>query len=479
MKKILTLFSIAFSLQLPAQNVGIGITIPLEKLHVAGNIKTDTIKPNAMLLTPNAGLGKVLTSDIAGNASWQNNIVAPGNTGFGVWGDCATNGNISEYNPVADTPGDSLAFFGHSVAVSGNYAIVGAYQDDIGAGNDQGSASFYKYNGGTWVFMQKITDVTGAANDFFGYSVSISGNYAIVSALQDDIGANTDQGSVSIYQFNGSSWVFMQKITDATGAAGDVFGTRVSISGTYAVVGATADDVGANTDQGSASIYRYNGSSWVLMQKITDASGAAGDFFGFSVSISGNYVAIGIPFDDVGANANQGSESIYQYNGSNWVFMQKITDPSGDVNDNFGYSVAVSGNCTVAGAYADDGNNADQGSASIYQYSGSNWTLMQKITDGSGAAGDFFGFSVSISGNYIILGAPEDKIGINTGQGSASIYLRVGLGWQKLQYVTDPAGYNGDSFGNVVAIDGSTKIFLIGAESYATGSGKVVFGKIN
>ena len=107
MKKKFILIHIfsAMSYLAAAQNVGIGTNTPGERLEVIGNIKADTIKPNAVKLILNAGAGKVLTSDAAGNANWQTNTVAAGNSGFGVWGDCATNGNISAYNPVVDTSG--------------------------------------------------------------------------------------------------------------------------------------------------------------------------------------------------------------------------------------------------------------------------------------------------------------------------------------------------------------------------------------
>ena len=185
MKKITMLLAIIIFViaNTHAQNVGIGTTAPTEKLEVVGNIKADTLKPNALKFISNAGTGKILTSDAAGNASWQ----AGGSVGFGPWGDCSMNA-ISEYNPVADTTGATSDNFGRSISISGSYAIVGADGDDVGANTNQGSASIYQYNGTNWVLMQKITDATGAANDFFGFSVSISGSYAIVGAYRDDVG---------------------------------------------------------------------------------------------------------------------------------------------------------------------------------------------------------------------------------------------------------------------------------------------------
>ncbi|MBL0335526.1 MAG: FG-GAP repeat protein [Chitinophagaceae bacterium] len=277
---------------------------------------------------------------------------------------------ISEYNPVADPAGETVDHFGFSVSISGNFAIIGTPYDDL----TKGSASIYQYNGSNWVFMQKLTDATGVSGDLFGNSVSISGNYAIAGAPYATNGGNIYQGAVCIFQFNGSNWVLMQKITDPAGAAGDLFGSSVSVSGIYTVIGAVGDDE-LTADQGSASVYIYNGSSWLFMQKITDATGASTDFFGTSVSVSNNYIVIGAPSDVVGTNNYQGSASIYQYNGSSWVLMQKITDAGGAANDNFGSSVSISGNYVVMGAYYD---NAGQGSVSFYQYNGSSWVLMQK-----------------------------------------------------------------------------------------------------
>jgi hypothetical protein len=271
----------------------------------------------------------------------------------------------------------------------------------------------------------------------------------------------------------------MQKLTDATGSTSDYFGRSVSISGNYAIVGAWGDDVGANTDQGSASIFQFNGTSWVLMQKITDATGDGFDYYGGTVSISGNYAIVGSLLDDE-ALTEQGSASIYRYNGTNWVLMQKLVDATGDTNDEFGFSVSISGNYAVVGARSDDvGANFNQGSASIYRYDGSNWVLMQKISDAAGDSGDEFGYSVYISGNYMLVGAHFDNVALNLQQGASNIYFRVGNGWNKLQYVTDPYGSTGDFFGSAVCMDGITKRFVIGAVGYGSSGGKILFGKIN
>lgn len=491
MKKILiTAFAVYTCSAAYTQNVGIGTTSPSEKLHVAGNIKADTLKPNAIKLVPNAGAGKILTSDAGGNASWQTSNASTngGNMGYGVWSSCDVNGNISEYIPGVDPTAEFGDALGVSVAISGNYSIAGAPNDDISTNIDQGSASIFQFNGTSWVFMQKLTDATGAANDQFGISVSISGSYAIVGAWQDVIGANVAQGSVSIYHLTGATWVLMQKITDAAGAAGDGFGYSVSISGSRAIVGAMLDDVAANSNQGSACIYQFNGTSWVLMQKITDAAGAANDRFGYSVSISGSNALIGAPgydLDLAGGYTDFGNAPIFQFNGSSWVLTQRISDGNGLKGDWFGVSVSIDGNYAIVGAYQanlTNQSNPDQGAAVIFRYDGSSWVFVQRMNNMEGMPYDKYGNSVSISGDYAIVGIFNHDAGNNVAQadvGAAAIYRRMGALWQRIQFLTDPGANATDWFGFSVAVDGTSKRIVIGAINYANSSGKVVFGKLN
>jgi FG-GAP repeat len=464
--------------------VGINnITNPAATLHVGGGMKIqDTLNAGGdiniegkLKINGNTGAAnQVLVSKGAGaSQTWENiNSIANGSgaVGFGTWGDCSMNG-ISEYNPVADTSGALNDLFGHSVSISGNYAIIGACKDDDIAGNGRGSASIFKYNGINWVFMQKITDATGTGYDDFGNAVSISGNYAIVGARFDDGPAGENQGSASIYQLIGGTWVLMQKIRDVNGSPDDYFGWSVSISDNKVIVGAPNDDAGILTNRGSASIYQLSGGTWVLMNKITDATGATDDNFGWSVSISGNYVIVGAPHDDGAIGANQGSVCIYQLSGGTWALMNKITDVAGGATDCFGSSVSISGNCVIVGAPSDDdAQGPEVGSVISYQLNGSTWVPTGKFGNVTRTAYEHFGTSVSLSGAYAVVGTSTEN---------ATIYMKVGLAWRSLQIVTDPAGSFGDEFGSSTAIDAVTKRFLIGAPYYASASGKVIFGKIN
>jgi hypothetical protein len=324
---------------------------------------------------------------------------------------------------IYDPDGDPDVSFGASLSISGNYAIVGS----PGA-SSLARAAIYRYDGTNWVLMQVIRLTRRSYSGFAG-SLSISGNYAVIGHGFDDIhGTGERRGSAGIYHFNGSGWVLMQTITDETGAAEDHFGLSVAISNNTVIVGAPGDDVGTQTDQGSASIYRYNGTNWVLSRKITDGAGAAGDHFGNRVSLSGDYSAIvGIPGDDVGTNIDQGSASIYRNNGTSWLLTRKINDDDGAAGDEFGASVSISSRYVIMGAPGDDiGANTDQGSASLYVRQGSSSVIkIQYLTDPDCDSDDRFGYSNAIverEGRRFLIGAPEHSDGRGKGLFGKIIY---------------------------------------------------------
>src|SRR5262249_1248102 len=130
------------------------------------------------------------------------------------------------------------------------------------------------------------------------------------------------QGEVFIYQYNGTNWNFTQKLTDPGGLANDLFGLGLSMSGNNLIVGSPGDDIGANSNQGSACIFQFNAAanSWQFEQKLVDAAGAANDGLGGSVSISDNYVFLGVFNGKVNNNTGQGFFNIYTFNGINWTF---------------------------------------------------------------------------------------------------------------------------------------------------------------
>ncbi len=432
-----------------AQNIGIGTQTPEAKLHVNGTIKiTDGTQ----------GQGKVLTSDNTGLASWQNSISSVslnGIVGYGTWGDCSVN-NISEYNPVAER---ASIGFGRSVSLDSNYAIIGAPSDTVGGFAEAGAAYLYNFNGINWILQKRIPNPDPNTFDYFGACVSISGDNIIINAYSDD-GAALDAGAAYIYNIKTN---LLTKITSPDATASDLFGIGVSISGTKAIIGAHLAE-GTSTNVGVAYIYDINTG---IFTKILNPDVVTYDYFGYSVSISGNYAIIGAYGNDAGAS-DAGAAFIYNISNNS---ILKIPNPDAAVNDYFGYSVSISGNYAVIGAFRDDIGATDAGAAYIYSV---NNNVISKIRNPDPGVLDLFGNNVNISGSYTIIGANYDDGGATDG-GASYIYQNINGYFDRLQKFTKPRSNSNDLFGTGVAVDGITKRFLVGAFNLPVAT----FGKIN
>ena len=342
--------------------------------------------------------------------------------------------------------------FGYSVSISGDYAIVGAYNDDDN-GDKSGSAYIFKRSETSWSEQAKLVASDGQGSDYFGYSVSISGDYAIVGAAYDDDNGD-NSGSAYIFKRDGASWSEQAKLVASDGAAEDYFGWSVSISGDYAIVGAFRDDDNGD-DSGSAYIFKRDGGNWSEEAKLAASDGAAGDLFGDSVSISGDYAIVGAYRDDENGD-NSGSAYIFAPNEvdpNNWDQVAKLTASDGADSDEFGYSVSIGGDYALVGAPLDDDNGLGSGSAYIFKREGTSWTQQAKLVASDGASEDYFGISVSISGDYAIVGASYDDY-----NGSAYIFRREGTSWYEQMKLTASDGAYDDCFGYSVSISGDKTI---------------------
>ena len=367
--------------------------------------------------------------------------------------------------------------FGISVSVSGDVLVVGAYSDDIGGNNNQGSAYVFEKPSTGWADMTqtaKLTASDGAAGDQFGSSVSVCGDVVVVGAEQNNIGTNNDQGSAYVFVKPATGWTDMTqtaKLTASDGAAGDNFGRLVSVNGDVVGVGAPKDDIGASVDQGSAYVFVKPGTGWADMTqtaKLTASDGAADDRFGRGVSVHGDVVVAGAFNADIGANGNQGAAYVYVKPGTGWADMTqtaKLTASDGAFNDNFGRCVSVSGDTIGVGASAANiGANGNQGAAYVYVKPGTGWgdmTQTAKLTASDGAATDELGRDISVGGDVVVAGANNDKIGANTDQGSAYVFVKPGTGWTDMTQtakLTASDGAADDMFGVGVSVHGDVVV---------------------
>ena len=319
----------------------------------------------------------------------------------------------------------------------------------------------------TFSSLQKIEAGDGVAGDQFGGSVAISGNTAIIGA-NANAGAVAGTGFASVYVRNGSSWTLQQKLTASDGAVEDAFGSAVAIAGDTVVIGAFSDAIGTNQSQGSAYVFVRSGTTWTQQQKLTASDGASFDIFGRSVAIAGESVVVGAASSNVDTNVDQGAAYVFVRSGATWTEQRKLTAADGSASDFFGDSVAIAGDTVIVGATEDNGGaNTQQGSAYVFVRSGDTWSQEQKLTAGDGTAFDYFGFSVAVSGNTAVVGTLQD-IGTNFQQGSAYVFVRSGSTWTQQQKLLADDGAAGDSFGNSVTVLGDT--VMLGAAGDTNGA---------
>lgn len=376
--------------------------------------------------------------------------------------------------------------FGFSVAVDGDYAIVGAYQEDedtLGEAtiSNAGSAYIFQNVGGTWLQVQKIVASDRNNGDNFGYSVAISGNFIIVGAYHEDenaagSGTMSNSGSAYIFENVGGEWTEVQKIVASDRYTDDFFGASVSISGDYAIVGAHQEDENATGDQtlsnsGSAYLFKNNSGTWTEVQKIVAYDRGDVDYFGYSVSISGDYAIVGAYLEDENVTggatlSNPGSAYIFKNNSGTWSQVKKLVASDRADEDFFGFSVSISGDYAIVGAYQEDENTggtdtkANAGAVYIFGKNSDTWTQVQKIVASDRGVGDQYGYSVSISGNYAVVGASledEDEAGNNNyfNAGSAYIYMNNSGTWSQARKLVPTDRTNSDLFGSSVAIGGN------------------------
>lgn len=343
--------------------------------------------------------------------------------------------------------------FGIANDVDGDTAVIAARFDD-GIGADSGSAYVFVRSGSAWNQQAKLTASDAAAGDQFGTAVAISGNTIVVGAASDDdFGSNS--GSVYVFVRNGTTWSQQTKLVASDGASLDFFGSTVDVHVNTAVVGASLND-DAGSASGSAYVFVRSGTNWTQQAKLTASDAASGDQFGFSVSISGNTLAIGSPQDDDGGTGS-GSAYVFLRSGVSWSQQAKLSASDAASGDQFGISLSASVDRVLVGAWTHDGVGVDSGAAYVFARSGSTWSQEALLTASDAAANDNFGRAVALDSEgpcpRALIGAPaEDPSGFPDA-GSSYTFERDGAWTQRAKLVaSDKGGF--DSAGLALGLTG-------------------------
>ena len=234
---------------------------------------------------------------------------------------------------------------------------------------------------------------------------------------------NTDEGAAYIFTGGGSAWSLAQELTETTveGSSQDYFGYSVAISGSTVLVGARNSSLKSHY-QGAAYVYTSSGSTWTQSATLTANDGAPDDLFGHSVAISGSTILVSAPGHAVSGNSSQGAAYVFTGSGSTWTESDELTATDGAAWDLFGWSVRLSGETIIVGAPNHTVNGNSTGSAYVFTGSGSTWILTSEPPALDGAAGDSFGSSVGLSGPTVLVGAIGHEVGTQTEEGAAYVF---------------------------------------------------------
>jgi len=328
-----------------------------------------------------------------------------------------------------------------------------------------------------FVQKAKLTASDKAANDYFGYSVSNSGDVVVVGAYLADPGGTSAAGAAYVFVKPGGGWAGMTqtaKLTASDKTADDYFGSSVSISGDVIVVGAYLADPGGTSAAGAAYVFVKPGGGWADMTqtaKLTASDKTEDDYFGWSVSISGDIVVVGARLADPGGTNYAGAAYVFVKPGGGWTDMTqtaRLTASDKAASDCFGWSVSISGNVVVVGArYADPGGINGAGAAYVFVKPGGGWTDMiqtAKLTASDKAANDWLGASVSISGDVVVVGAYGSDLGGTESAGAVYVFVKPGGGWANMTQtakLTASDKAENDYFGWSVSI--SSDVVVVGA----------------
>ena len=317
------------------------------------------------------------------------------------------------------TASDATAdkFFGWSVAISGDIVVVGSPGKVRGP---VGSAYVFQRRGGVWSQQAKLTASGGSEDAAFGWSVAINGDTVVVGAPFDgDL-----VGSAFVFVRSGTTWSQQAKLTASDASDFDTFGYSLTMSSETLVVGAARTSE-AGDFSGSAYVFVRNGASWSQQAKLIPSDGVGSGFFGESVSISGDRVVVGAKRNNGGAGRS-GSAYVFRRSGTVWSQEAKLTASDAATGDFFGFSVAISGDMVVVGATGDDDAGDRSGSVYVFQRSGTTWSQVTKLAANDAAALDFFGSEVAVQKATLVI----------TGSGAAYLFRRRGGIWSQQERFT-------------------------------------------
>ena len=348
---------------------------------------------------------------------------------------------------------------------SGDRLMVGAaFTNSI-----TGAVYIFERQNGSWVETATLTASDGAANDFFGISMTIQGDVAVVGAT----GETNARGSAYIFRFDGQNWIEEAKITGSDAPNGAQFGSSMELAGNTLMVGAENN---ISNDPGAVYVFEYDGMDWNETAKITASNGQSGNNFGSALDYKDNLLVVGA-LDSF--TVERGAIYVYERLGSNWNELQGIVPNDVANRKRFGLSVAFGNNQQILVGSADDSTASNAGAVYVFDNTfsqnrgGFQWTQSDKLVGSNISISEFFGGirqAISVDGNTMIVTAFADQ-GVAPDGGSAFLYKYLNNTWIEFEEFTASDVSNNWRFGVSALIQNNT--ILVGANGADSLTGAV------
>lgn len=313
--------------------------------------------------------------------------------------------------------------FGVSVALDGDVALIGAYRHDH-AGSDAGAAYVFRRDGGVWVEEAELVAADAQPLAWFGFSVAVTGETAFAGAYLDgEMG--TEAGAVYVYEPDGAGgeWMQVAKLTASDASAGQWFGFSVAAEGEWLVIGAP-HDAERGVEAGAGYVYRRVGGVWVEEAKLIGSDVQAGHEFGRSVAVGGNVLVVGAP-EDSEAGGGAGAAYVFEFDGSAWQEVGKLLPPAGQSGAEFGRSGATDGWRVLIGATGARVGGLVSGSAYVFRKAGGGWSMEAELPPAEPEAFAAYGWAVALAGSEAAVGSPVDNNEGGVDAGSVQIHESI------------------------------------------------------
>ena len=354
--------------------------------------------------------------------------------------------------------------FGTSVDVDGNTAAVGATGSRF-SDFPNGAVCVYAREGTAWSREQCMTDTDAVPNsdDGYAFAVAVSGDTLVVGAMADAT-LGLIAGAAYVYVRNGHTWSLQQKLFASDPSDLAQFGIAVDIVGDTIVIGAHGDD-DSGYQTGAAYVFRRNGTVWTEEQKLKASDEQPDSAFGLSVSLDGQTIAVGAPSASTPETLFCGAVYAFVNNGASWQQQAKITPNNTMVNQQFGFTVGVSGDTIVAaapgeviGAPSVEAQNVrSKGAVYIFDRTGTSWGHQKRFFERDTNRTGGFAVRAAIDGDTIIVGDPTYDAGARF-TGAVYVFERNGNGWSLKHTLAANDGDFLQVMGFAIAISGDTVI---------------------